>query len=675
MAFSLIHPVSLDALIVGANLSGSRNIQYPVVEAASQTANWASDTTAGSGGYKPYGADREPADVLSVDATPVSGSAGVYTAAVADGRLTFTGGAGAPDGSTWACTTAGGVINVAINVVADPAYVVIKNSHLDGNLDSWRELESDIPTGVTDVNYKGGTIILRHKCEIIEVSNYYSPFRRKGDLEGITFLGEGPDTAWENSNFHFGNAVNVVRSSSNWVNCKFVNVAFKMFAFTNGPSNGRGGPYWFTKCHFQGTEQDLFGDFTTSPPSGTRAVNFISNGNPDGLSVIDCTFSGCGVEDHQVSGFSNKWLEFVGNRIDQYYNDAVKSSAPLAIFGGNVFTGCLFNGTTDTDYGYHADVIQISAPQDAYILEANMIHAGNTRADGDNQQIFVKDDVYTLSTTGPGTSMAIRGCVGFLDSYFGTTFIRWSEDSIISNCSALPDRNLTTFPISILGSNFCQVALSSMNDGGDGKIYNSVGGSIIEGGTATGTNVNGNAWSEAQWDAAFPNRTYCDDITRPTFAQILTAATPDAAGAAAGKGATAMVGAPTDPDRPSTYTMDDTLVPVPTLSAVSVSSIAATTATGNVTTDVGLNPILWAIVPDAWVSSGDIYEDYREIKEGEYRSTVVINGYEPVGSAGGAIAIAITGLTASTDYRLLIIQENGWTKRSVISNTAFTTTA
>ena len=146
--------------------------------------------------------------------------------------------------------------------------------------------------------------------------------------------------------------------------------------------------------------------------------------------------------------------------------------------------------------------------------------------------------------------------------------------------------------------------------------------------------------------------------------------------ACAGLGPTQMVTMTSGAER-STYTMDGTLVPVPTLSSISVTP-GTTDFTATAQTDVDLNPMFWAVV-----ASGLSVTDWLDLFWGRvttdfgYASSMLDWGYSGVTLGATATNINMTGnaskLVTATNYDLVIMQPNGLTKASLISTTAFTT--
>jgi hypothetical protein len=201
---------------------------------------------------------------------------------------------------------------------------------------------------------------------------------------------------------------------------------------------------------------------------------------------------------------------------------------------------------------------------------------------------------------------------------------------------------------------------------GTNDILNSVfrdSSSIIEAGVTETGNIDAQSWVEADWNTNYPNW----DITGlPTLQNAIQVhAAPAGGGAAAGKGANQNI--TSWGSERSSYVLN---VTTPTVSSISLTA-TVDGFTGTLRTDVGNNLVYTCVIPQAQSNP-----TYREIKE---RRVPNATNYQLIwcsrANAGTNLNVSATGLSAATDYKLVVVAENGWSVRSAVTTSNFTTAA
>ena len=409
------------------------------------------------------------------------------------------------------------------------------------------------------------------------------------------------------------------------------------------------------RCLIKCSTPDPFGDY--SGGTFTDGKGFLSQFTmyPRGLRIIDNDFYGCGESIYLAVG---DWFsEVVGNKIDLNYADFIKpnrlgADVPMLI-AGNYMTRPM---ALPSDSGNpHSDIMQ-SGDMNGWVLESNFFFVGDSRGNTGVQVMFMN--------SGSSCSFLMRGH-GHIDTSSRSYSPGNMQNSTIEYCATIPSEQAPSIPY---GSG--EAALLVQGTTSNNHVSNSFFGAYATSG-ATETNlaqVKGFA-NEAALTTALPAYPV-DDADGPyTMAEFLDLFAVTASGALDGMGPAQMVSLADGVDR-SEFTMDDTLVPTPTLSSASTPS-GSTSFTSTVQTDVDFNPIYWAVVP-----TGTSVTDYQDIK---YRriSAAVDHGFSLVAKGNTATNITLTGtsgaLTSSTTYDLVMFQENGWSKRSAITTKTFTT--
>lgn len=521
----------------------------------------------------------------------------------------------------------------------------------------------------------GMTIVVRVGA-VLRLNHLAGDFGSSVDMLGTKFMGDGPDPRLDyaipalDATAHFDTVV-----LRNCANVTFENLRMvTQNNSVNATCLEMIGGYSLTGpcvenveirgCLLKSGNPDPFGDYSGGSGSFPGGKGVLSQANmfPKGISVIDNVFYGHD-QAIEVHATGQRYVEIIGNRIDMNYQDFIKpgttGETPLLI-AGNYCTRPL--GLASDAGNPHPDILQITGSSGLdtnIVLEANFFFSGSTRALGGAQVWFFNGN------SGSGVSGLIRGC-GNVDSLVRSYSIYRPNGFVTEYCATLPDETVS-LPS---GSGLAGHRYESVVSGSD--IRNSFFGNIL-----TGSNINTSlvstvlGWTPANLSAALTGYPVASTDGPFEMHEVLSLFAPTNGGPLDGKGPYAAVSI-TPGQELSAYDIDPAVAPQPVLSGLTVSP-GTNSFTASIRTDVALNPIYWAVVPQ----TANVL-DPADIKK-QRISGAVDYGYRRVlsGEGDAQTAIVLTGtngaLQSATPYKLVAFQENGWTKKSVIAQVNFTT--
>ena len=326
----------------------------------------------------------------------------------------------------------------------------------------------------------------------------------------------------------------------------------------------------------------------------------------------------------------------------------IRGSDPL-IVAANIATRPF---SLSSDQGNpHSDSIQIeqSVGQSTDVYEANFFVRGNCRG-------TVSANLYIAG--GPGFDGAAEGNGSITNGFFGNRAVPTSGLNFNYN-GALPPTGFT----GTIGD-FRRNSIDTDLGGGTTMTYSFGGTVMAPGSVATNGNVELQYWDAATLSLALPDWATLT-MDRPSYADALKAFVPASGGALAGCGPGAVV--TLAPNSKAVDYQMATLRATPVLNNVNVSP-STTSFSASVTTTTAKRPIYWAVVP-----IGTTVNSWRDIKERTI-SGALDYGFASLTTVGNvSINGTAAALASSTGYDLVLVQENGWTARSVITTKSFTT--
>ncbi len=487
----------------------------------------------------------------------------------------------------------------------------------------------------------GKTMVVRVGAEIVNTSAWYHKAIRRTDTDCV-IVGDG-NPEWEKNTFHFGHVTFDNPSRVTWRN-----LSFRSFTIKSDHSYGPVKQAIFEDNHFGNADPDANDDYSSLAYSGADCFR-VQNSGVHGLRVVNNTFRGGGAYAHILFWYE-EWGELAGNHFDKYYADAIKlRGADPVIVAANIATRPF---SLSSDAGNpHSDSIQIeqTTGQSTDVYEANFFVRGNCRGS-------VSANLYIAG--GPGFDGSAEGNGAISNGFFGnratpTVGLKFDYNG------ALPQPGFS----GTVG-NYARNSID-FDLGGGTTLRNSFGGTVTTPASVlTSGNVELQNWDNATIAAALPGWALMT-MDRPSYADALAAFTPSSGGALDGKGPGAVVTL-----APGARAIDfqmASLRPTPNLSALSVTP-STSSFSASVTSDIAKRPIFWAVVP-----TGTTVTDWREVKERRV-SGGLDYGFASSTSTGVVTIAGNAGtLASSTGYQLVIFQENGWTNRSQIAATSFTT--
>lgn len=412
------------------------------------------------------------------------------------------------------------------------------------------------------------------------------------------------------------------------------------------------------RCLIKSSAPTPNGDYTggTSSFPGGKGILSQFTMYPRGTRIIDNVIHG--TEEGVLIGVGDWFTEIVGNEIQLNYSDFLKPNkmgsedVPMLIAGNYMSRPMAI--PTDSG-GPHSDIMQCGDINN-WVFEANFFFSGDSRGKTGIQVMYMDSNT--------STTFKMRGH-GHIDTSSRSYSPESMQNSNIEYCATIPSESAPTIPY---GSG--EAALLVQGTTSNNHVSNSFFGAYATSG-ATETNLaqlKGFA-NEAAVTAALPAYPIADTDGPYTMAELLDLFAVTGGGALDGMGPTHMVSLADGVER-SAFTMDNTLVPTPTLSSASTPS-GSTSFSSTVQTDVDLDPIFWAVVPTGTSVTDPMDIKYRKI------SAAVDYGYSIVPKGSTATNITLTGtsgaLTSSTTYDLVMFQANGWSKQSAITTKTFTT--
>ncbi len=509
------------------------------------------------------------------------------------------------------------------------------------------------------VSDAGKTILVR-EAAALTVANTW---RNGVDFGYMTILGDGADPrpttvagladTSNDSRKHFVSWATYNQKKLIFDNLRFVTgsvVGSKVDALSITVSGGGNfcSDIYVLRSYFSCSRPTPNGDYTGGITTFPGGKGIFFSGDVRRVSVRDNVVSGAGSDPASIAlnSVTGMW-EVVGNWVDLFYLDGIRAPGAPGLFGGNLVSRPM---ATVTDTGApHCDGTQFLNGQ--AVSEASAFITGDSR--GAWQSHFAMDG---------SQSLTVRNILVSDNALYQISI----EDPVgcqVANCTWVPKVG-SSFPLSNpQGGIRYRGTATGTND-----LLNSVyraSSSIIDASpavTETG-NVDAQSWVEADWDTNFPNWEIADVPTLQNALQVHAA--PAGGGAAAGKGANQNItswGA-----ERSSYVLN---VTTPTVSNITLTA-TVDGFTGTLRTDVGNNQVYWAVVPQA-----DPTPSYRDIKEERVSGAV---GYGSVwcsrANAGTDLAISCATASPGTAYKLCAVAENGWSVRSSVATSNFTTLA
>jgi hypothetical protein len=489
-------------------------------------------------------------------------------------------------------------------------------------------------------------------------------FGRRVNLDFLTILGDGPDVRankWNTSYDSRAHFIRVILGAVRRFTCRNLRIvpnggqtdACVNLALLSGGGVDLGDVN-FDKCLFIAHRPNPNGNYTAGTTSfGGNGFAFFAGIAPIGLTLTDNVAMG-GLRNYRIA--ASAYVEMIGNESWLSYEDGYQYSLTTP----TITAGCLMGiglAKPGDSGNPHGDGIQIQpgVPAQNHIIEACGMFAGDHRGRTSNQAYF-------LDNSTDGYLAWMRDSL-LIDDPTWTFSITNTQGSIMEHLAWAPTP-YTTLPDNTNGIRFGNLTPVT----GTNILRNCVeivGGGVNASVTRTG-NVQPLNYLAADWEAMYEDWTV-DREQYPSLQKIMADLRTKATGPGNGKGHRVTFSGSEN----SSFVIDGGSLTTPTLSALTITSTVAASVSATITTNVPLNPIYFAIVPQ-----GQAVVSPRDIKRRRVTGGIIWR-YTSVGNdtlSGIVLSAAGAGLVAGTTYDLVAEQENGWTKVSTVARVTFTAT-
>lgn len=626
-------------------------------------------TVAGTGGWRPQLASGAVESLTSYDSLE-SGSLGVYTPSISSGKLVFSGAAGAPDGAVLRCTGASGrVYDVTISEVANRRDIAS---------------DSEATTYKTIGANDGLTVSIRQNAQVAARSRLvagtdFLSGGSQGDLDiGLTspttVSGEGAYVAGE---YHIHSWRGFHPSRITIDSLIFADQTTASSLIIETTTSRRNQNITVKNCRFQiDYDVDVTGNWSTGFGStGFAPARFIyvTGSYTQNVTIQDNVMIGGYL--HTEINF-NGYLIYTGNYQRDAYFDMRKTNSVtnmggverVRLEGGNFYGNAkVYSVNESTGTEPHMDGDQVSSGGVGILVtyyEANV----HWKMGGARLQNRFHSDRANTATGGHRWSIAGEFMVT------NTTHCLTNDtpdNLLIERVLVLPEYG-STLPLAS-GINRLGLGTAKAGDGqnfGSHVVKNSAfgdqWGNLGNIGTPTVTETNvvdQSGWVDANYADAVTN--WADWSTMPeapTFAAAWEYAQTEAGQALENQTPYALVtpGVSSQSD----YSISSSLRPVPTLSALTVTT--ASTAAFTVATDIVQNStIFWAVFSTDVTDAASIRSGFN----GNTQATAW--GINHRGNSAGSITGGGTASLGAGTYYLCVAQYNGLKKSHVVT-TSFT---
>jgi hypothetical protein len=658
-----------------AAINFSVNAPIPATDSY-QAATFGANTAAGTGGWKPQLANGTVENVVGYGGL-VSGSLGLHVPTISSGRLVFTGAAGCPNGAVLRLVgLSGRVYEVTLTQVANRKDIATN---------------ADITAAAGVTANLGLTLAVRQNARIpakdrLVGGTEWLSGTTQGEVDGgftspITVIGEGPVLPHETGftacrsagEYHCYSIRSFFPSSTTIRHLAFADQKTDASLIVESGASRINRNITVDQCYFDiFYDVDGVGDWsggflTTGYVQGT--LLFVTGGYSRDLTVTDNVFLG-GYVGTNINFSGTLW--YVGNYHERPYFDYRKSAmndnaAPLGvrIEGGNFYGNPVpFSVNEPGGSEPHLDVDQMTGDDTLPVVmydEARIVWHDTPAI---IQGRFHEDRANTATA---GYRWSIAGDMILINS-LNPTINGWPDNVVIDRLMILPNSD-ASFPTG--AANRFLFGTSKSGDGGTvgaHRITNSTfsrtdyAANGPTSGDVTETNVvkyslegDGNTFFGArlaEWASwgSLP--------ALPTFAEALPYFAPVPASAYDGISPEPEItaGSPLQ----SSYTISDTLRPVPALSSLTVTDEA--TAAFTVVTDIATNSTVhWAVFTSEVTDPDDIW---RGISAGVEAEAYGINHR---GNSAGTVTGGGTASLSAGSYWLCVAQYNGPKKVDVIT--------
>lgn len=631
-----------------------------------QTASFGDTTAAGTGGWRPQ-LDSGAVESLTSYDSLVSGSLGSYTPTITSGRLNFTGGgAGAPNGAVLQCTGASGrVYNITIAEVANR-----RDYATNADIDAADTVSANL----------GLTLVIRQNAQIearsrLTAGKEFLSANSQGGCDSgkaspITLKGEGSYVSGEH-HIHSLRAFFPWRTTIDGL--VFADQTTASSLLIESGSSRVNGNITVKNCRFEITyDVDGAGDWSTGFSStgftGSRFV-YVTGGYTRNVAVLDNVMIG-GFLQSEIAFDGYLW--YLGNWQEGAYFDARKTSHAnnigpdtqvVRIEGGNFYGNAgpySVNESAATEPHWDGDQVVSGGlgPLVSY-YEANIFwRTNNVRI-----QNRFHDDRSSTNTGGHRWS-----AVGeFLVTGTTQCLSNDSPDNLyLKNILCLPYKG-ESLPLATarntlkLGTaktgNGQNIGTHEVIDVTFGDDWVNVGN--IGSPTVSKTNyVDQSGYLDADYSAAVTNwASWSSMPDSPSFTTALTYSECVAAGVFENVTPFPYI---TAGSPQSEYTISSTIRPVPTLSALTVTTPA--TAAFTVTTDIVQNSTVFHAIFSTEVT------DANAIRDGFNGATEAEDwGIAHRGNSSGSISGGGNASLSAGTYWLCVAQFNGPKKSDVVT--------
>ena len=580
----------------------------------------------------------------------------------------------AADGNYGAFTVSGGVITMAspaaagnYNVGGYPVAVSANDIAVSTQSEFNNLSNADI----------GKTIIVRKGARLVWNQVDASDFGYHTDMQHGKVLGDGGDcrvghtSAGNDADAHFDYIKFKTCANITLENLKIVptnpSSSGSCFEFLEASGGGHlQHDVTLLRCVFKTSSPSAYGNYSSGGFPGKHGILCQANIPIKGVCIQDSVFYG-NRRAIELPATGQRYVEIVGNLVDMNYEDFIKINAHSGqtpvLLAGNYCTRPLSLGSDSGNP--HTDILQLQGGtgSDANILlEANFFFSGDAR--GKNAvQVW-----YLGGNSGSGISGLIRGC-GNVDASL-RSYNPGKTNGFRTEYSATIPNDSKSLP-------FGGAEAGHRYDGGvtsaGSQLHHCFFGDYLDNGYHSNISVTAcnkvKQWSAATLTSRLPAYPIAATDGPYTMSEFIDLFEPQSGTPLDGRGPWPMVSLAAGEEH-SNFVLDATLVPAPVLSGLSVSP-SSSSFSATVQTTVDLNPIYWAVVPQ-----GTSVTDYNAIKKRRIPGALDY-GFATVGinQTGSNIAISGSGgsLSGSTTYQLVLFQENGWTRRSAILTSTFST--
>lgn len=642
----------------------------PGASAKARAASFGDTTAAGTGGWRPQ-LDSGAVENLVSYISLVSGSLGAYTPSVSSGRLVFDA-TGAPNGAVLRCLGASGdLYDVTITEVANRRDIAS-----DSEATTYKSVSANL----------GLNVVIRQNAQIAARSRLVSGEEflhatSQADADSsktspITVTGEGGYVAGE---YHIHSWRSIFPSRLTVDGLIFTDQTTEGSLLIESNSSRRNQNITVKNCRFQiDYDVDGVGDWTTGFSStGYSSARFVyvTGGYTQNVTVQDNVFIG-GYLHSEIS--YNGYLIYTGNYHRDAYFDARKTSsltnmggAERARYEGGNFYGNAkvysVNEVPATEPHYDGDQVVGGGPGILMsYYEANV----HWKMGGARMQNRFHDDRANTETGGHRWSIAGEFFVTATTNLLSNDT---PDNLYITHVLALPEPG-SSLPLAAT-TNALKLGTSKSGNGqnfGSHEVLNSTFGdgwvNIGNIGTPTVNEtsvVDQSGWTSTNYSDAVTNWTALQtEEAYPTFSEAWDYSETVAGQALANQSPYAYV--TPGVSLQSDYSISDTIRPVPTLSALSVTT--PSTAAFTVTTDCVQNStIFWAVFATDVTDPVAIRSGFNGNTEADAW------GINHRGNSAGSITGGGTASLGAGSYYLCVVQYNGLKKSDVVT-TPFTVT-